>query len=78
MIIRNNTSKQLSVILEGKPYVFNAGDSKEVPELIGMWLIKIQPLLVKAETVEIHTDPVEIEKKEPKAKKDVKNKKSRK
>ena len=78
MIIRNNTSKQLSVILNGKTYVFNAGDSKEVSEAEGEWIINIQPLLVKAETVEIHTDPVKIEKKEPKAKKDVKNKKSRK
>lgn len=78
MIIRNNTSKQLSVILNGKTYVFNAGDSKEVSEAEGEWIINIQPLLVKAETVEIHTEPVEMVKKEPKAKKDVKNKKSRK
>ena len=80
MIIKNNTAKQLSVLLNGKSYVFNAGDSMEVSEAEGEWIVSIQPLLcaVKAETVEIHTEPVEMEVKEPKAKKDAKNKKSRK
>lgn len=81
MKIKNNTSKQISVLLNNKAYKFNAGDSMEVTEAEGSWILSIQPLLtaVKAETVEIHTEPVEIEKKEePKAKKNVKNKKSRK
>lgn len=81
MKIKNNTSKQISVLLNNKAYKFNAGDSMEVTEAEGSWILSIQPLLtaIKAETVEIHTEPVEIEKKEePKAKKNVKNKKSRK
>ena len=82
MKIVNNTSKQLSVLLNNKVYKFNAGDSMEVTETEGSWILSIQPLLsvAKVETVEIHTEPVEMEKKEePKAKKNVtKNKKSRK
>lgn len=82
MKIVNNTAKQLSVLLNNKVYKFNAGDSMEVTEAEGSWILRIQPLLsvAKVETVEIHTEPVEMEKKkEPKAKKNVtKNKKSRK
>ncbi len=82
MKIVNNTSKQLSVLLNNKVYKFNAGDSMEVTETEGSWLLSIQPLLsvAKVKTVEIHTEPVEMKKKEePKAKKNVtKNKKSRK
>lgn len=81
MKIKNNTSKQITVLLNNKAYKFNAGDSMDVTEAEGSWILSIQPMLsaVKAETVEIHTEPVEIEKtEEPKAKKNVKNKKSRK
>lgn len=81
MIIKNNNAKQLSVLLNGKTYVFNPGDSKEVPEKEGKFILSIQPLLtaVKAETVEIHSEPVQIitpNVEKPKAKKNVKNKKS--
>ena len=79
MKIVNNTSTQLTVLLNNKAYRFNAGDSMEVTEAEGSWILSIQPLLSKVETVEIHTEPAEMQKKEePKAKKNVKNKKSRK
>lgn len=66
MIIKNNTSKRIVVLLNNKAYSFNAGDSLEVTEEVGSWLLSVQPLLsaVKTETVEIHTEPVEMEKKE--------------
>lgn len=81
MKIKNNTAKQLSVLLNGKAYVFNAGDSMEVSEKEGKFILSIQPLLtaIKAETVEIHSEPVKIvtpKVEKPKAKKNVKNKKS--
>ena len=86
MIIKNNNAKQITVLLNGKVYVFNPGDSKEVSETEGSFILSIQPLLtaVKAETVEIHSEPVKIEPpvveepkvEKPKAKKNVKNKKS--
>lgn len=82
MIIKNNNAKQITVLLNNKAYRFNAGDSMEVPEREGSFILSIQPLLtvVKKETVEIHSDPVPVEPVEkPKAKKNVgKNKKSRK
>lgn len=81
MKIKNNNAKQLTVLLNNKAYVFNPGDSLEVPETEGNFILSIQPLLtaVKAETVEIHSEPVKIETPKvakPKAKKNVKNKKS--
>lgn len=81
MIIKNNNAKQLTVLLNGKAYVFNPGVSMEVPEKEGKFILSIQPLLtaVKAETVEIHSEPVKIvtpKVEKPKAKKNVKNKKS--
>lgn len=81
MIIRNNNAKQLTVLLNGKAYVFNAGESMEVSESEGKFILSIQPLLtaVKAETVEIHSEPVKIETpkvEKLKAKKNVKSKKS--
>ena len=71
MKIKNNTSKQITVLLNNKAYKFNAGDSMDVTEAEGSWILSIQPMLsaVKAETVEIHTEPVEMVKKEPKSKK---------
>ncbi len=81
MIIKNNNAKQLTVLLNGKAYVFNPGVSMEVPEKEGKFILSIQPLLtaVKAETVEIHSEPVKIvtpKVEKPKVKKNVKNKKS--
>lgn len=86
MIIKNNNAKQLTVLLNGKAYVFNPGASMEVPEKEGTFILSIQPLLtaVKAETVEIHSEPAKIEPpvveepkaEKPKAKKNVKSKKS--
>ena len=81
MIIKNNNAKQLTVLLNGKAYVFNAGESMEVSESEGKFILSIQPLLtaVKAETVEIHSEPVKIvtpKVEKPKAKKNVKSKKS--
>lgn len=81
MLIKNNYARQLTVLLNGKAYVFNAGESMEVSESEGKFILSIQPLLtaVKAETVEIHSEPVKIETPKvakPKAKKNVKSKKS--
>lgn len=85
MIIKNNNAKQLTVLLNGKKYVFNAGESMEVSDVDGSFILRIQPLLCAVkETVEIHSEPVKIEPpvveepkaEKPKAKKNVKNKKS--
>lgn len=79
MKIKNNNAKQLTVLLNNKMYVFNPGDSMEVSEQEGTFILSIQPLLtaVKAEVVEIHSDPEPVEPVEkPKAKRNVKNKKS--
>lgn len=82
MIIKNNFAKQITVLLNGKQYVFESGASLEVPDTEGDFILMLQPLLceVKKETVEIHSEPVQmVKKEEPKAKKNVvKNKKSRK
>ena len=81
MKIKNNNAKQLTVLLNNKAYVFNPGDSLEVTETEGTFILSIQPLLtaVKAESVKITSEPVKIETPKvakPKAKKNVKNKKS--
>ena len=79
MIIRNNTAKQIIVLLDGKDFTFDSGAEIEVSEREGKFILMLQPMLVEKKVV-IHSEPAEIEKKEePKAKKDVaKNKKSRK
>lgn len=77
MIIRNNSAKQIKVLLDGKEFVFNPGTEHEVSEREGSFILMLQPLLcaVKEEIV-IHSKPAEIE---PKVEKNVvKNKKSRK
>ena len=82
MIIKNILARQFDVMLNGKKYTFTAGASMEVPDKEGEFILMLQPLLCeeKKETVEIHSEPVQmVKKEEPKVKKNAgKNKKSRK
>lgn len=81
MIIKNILPRHFEVLLDGKKYSFPAGSSVEVSEKEGKYIMMLQPLLVCAkeeviESVVVTSKPSVIEK--PKAKKNVKNKKSRK
>lgn len=76
MIIKNVLPREFIVLLDGKEYRFAAGDSMEVSDRVGEFLLMLQPLLVAEapKSVKIEGKPEEI-----KVKKDVvKNKKSRK
>ena len=62
MIIKNNLAKEITVVLNGKKYVWNNGTEIEVSEAEAVWILRIQPCLVAIEpkTVEIHAEPEEI------------------
>ena len=73
MLLKNNTCRKLEVLLDDKHYVWNAGDSIELPEREARFAMMIQPMLVAIEEVVINAEPQEV-----KVAKNVKNKKSRK